>query len=253
MAYILYNLTHIIPKSCSKNNFGIFLSEDRRVLNPGRHRIFEKLSNQTLRLTEKRITHNDIKYEILRAVEVKNDAVMSPEDKKNLEKILDKNKAEIDKKFQDKLNQEKLALAKREEILIQNRLEDKKTAMKINSETEALDLFKKSEGYSEFTNNDGVPSGRLDHLNNAPVVDSPEKEVEKKEEAPIIKKEPKTEKEVMDTVAADAVENDIPEGFTFDDEAPKEEVKEEKKKEPQVKKKSKKVKKKAAKNGAKKG
>ena len=71
MAYILYNLTHLIPRACPRNNFGIQIVDDMRVLGAGKHKILNALSDKTKKYARKRLEHNGVEYEILRIVETK--------------------------------------------------------------------------------------------------------------------------------------------------------------------------------------
>lgn len=235
MAYVVFNLTHIIPRACKRSNFGIILSEDRRTLSPGRHRILQAVSPATMNLSKKRVIHNGVEYEMLRIIKVKSDTVMSPEDRKKLAEILDKTQTEIDEKFGEKVQAEKDAKIKREEILIQNRIEDRKVAEKVEDEGARLDIFKKGERYDDFENKDGIVSGAKDHLKKVEEQPEPTPEPEPIPEPEPVKEEPKPEpvvekvpegeptKEVMDEVAKKTVNEDIPQGFLFDNDSGTEE------------------------------
>lgn len=155
MAYIVYNLTHLIPKSCTKSNLGIMLMEDGRTLSAGKHRIINTISEFTKKYAKKRIIHNEVEYEILRIIETKDSEITSPGDRKKLEEILNQQQEEMHKKFTEKTNVEKRISEANEARKLAVRHQEYLDTQKQGTFENSFETFKKNAGNFKI---DGKPT-----------------------------------------------------------------------------------------------
>ena len=157
MAYVLYNLTHLIPSASGKSNFGVLLQDDGRVLSPGKYRILNTISEATKNHAKKRVTFNGIAYEVIRIIETKEGTISSPGDRDRLTEILSHQEIEMRSNLAKKLDAERTENDKREEHRKFLQLEDVRLEKELINK-ENIETFRKNEEYNKFTNKDGIPS-----------------------------------------------------------------------------------------------